>query len=288
MKGLVGRVLLALSTMILVPACGGGSSSGGGGGGGGGGGSSLPDLLDVGEFQRWFSPQTLTAGDSFTVHTELKNGSLSTSSGAFWVDFYASTNTTITTFDEFIGSVQVSSITPNDLRVVSWSGPFPSSIPAGTYWVGWIIDALNDVSESNESNNIAYKTSYQLTVNTPPPPPDPYESNDSFGTAYYLGGPINTYVVTPYINPSGDVDWFRVTEDAGFTLTITLDQLPADYDVELYNSSGTFLAGSYNGGTIAESITYTAPTTGSYYIRVDGFSGASSSTNSYRLTVDVP
>ncbi len=245
---------------------------------------SYPDLYDVAEFQRYFSPTTISAGQSFTVRTELKNGSLSVASGGFWVDFYASTNTTITTSDYFIGDAYVSGITPNDLAIAEWTGSFPSGIPDGTYWVGWIIDSTYIVTESNEANNTAYKTSYQLIVDSG----DSYEPNDTLATAYYLGGPLGTYTANAYISSSTDIDCFSVTQDAGYTITITLDQLPADYDLELYNSSGTFLAGSYNGGTITESISYTVLTTASYYVVVYGYNGAYSTTNQYRLTVNVP
>ena len=224
------------------------------------------------------------AEHAFGISTELKNGSLTTAAGGFWVDFYASTNTIISTGDYFIGTEFVSGIGSNNLAIVSWSGPFPNGIPDNTYWVGWIIDATDAVNESDESNNIEYKRGYQLIVTSS----DPYEPNDVMSSAYYLGGPVATYVVDSYINPSGDEDWYRVTEDAGFTLTITLDLLPADYDLELYDAAGTLLVGSYSTGTFLESIVYPAPSTGSYYIRVYGFASASSSTSQYQLTVNVP
>ncbi len=90
------------------------------------------------------------------------------------------------------------------------------------------------------------------------------------------------------VTPVGDVDWFAVYETAGYPLSITLTQLPADYDVELYNENGVKVASSTNAGTANESITYTTPAQGLYHVKVFGYDGARSSTAPYRLTVVVP
>ena len=128
-----------------------------------------PDLYDDGEPFRSFTPQTVTPGvTSFTVSTRVRNGGGS-SADAFDIDFYASTNTTISTADYLIGSDFISTIPAGGSATASWSGTFPSSIPAGTYWVGWRIDAGGFVVESNEGNNTAYKTGYQLSCSVVPP-----------------------------------------------------------------------------------------------------------------------
>ncbi len=80
------------------------------------------------------------------------------------------------------------------------------------------------------------------------------------------------------ISSSSDVDYYKFVIANGGTATITLNTLPADYDMRLYSSNGTTqLAISQNSNTTAESIsrTYTA---GTYYIKVYGYSGANSTT----------
>jgi len=89
-------------------------------------------------------------------------------------------------------------------------------------------------------------------------------------------------------NLQADADWFEVYETAGYQLSITLDQLPADYDIELYNDAGTKLASSLKAGTASESILFTTTATGFYQIRIFGYNGATSSATPYRLTVVVP
>ena len=83
-----------------------------------------------------------------------------------------------------------------------------------------------------------------------------------------------------------DVDWFSIDQDQGFTIQIQLDNLPADYDVELYSQNGTKVAASGNDGTTAEAINYTAGATQRYYLKVFGFQGAASDMP-YRLRVTV-
>jgi len=124
---------------------------------------TLPDLIDRGETYRSFSPQTIATSQSFSIYTDIRNSGLA-NSGSFNVAFYASTNTTISTSDYLIGAKNCGPINAGAWLDCDWSGSFPSSIPAGTYYVGWIIDSNNVIAESNESNNTAYKTGYQLTV----------------------------------------------------------------------------------------------------------------------------
>ena len=86
----------------------------------------------------------------------------------------------------------------------------------------------------------------------------------------------------------GDQDWFSVYEIAGKTLTVGVDLLPADYDVELYDEYGALVKSSANSGTTAESMTYAVPVSGLYFVRVFGYNGARSSATPYRLKITVP
>ncbi|MCK4312169.1 MAG: trypsin-like serine protease, partial [Candidatus Cloacimonetes bacterium] len=130
------------------------------------------DLIDDGQDWSGFSPTTVTAGVSnFNVWCDVRNIGTA-ASGGFYVSYYASTNTTINEYDYLIGTDYVYSISPFNWGDSEWSGTFPSSIPADTYYVGWIIDSGDDVQEFDENNNTAYKDSYQLTVTHPSPEAD--------------------------------------------------------------------------------------------------------------------
>jgi hypothetical protein len=95
--------------------------------------------------------------------------------------------------------------------------------------------------------------------------------------------PFNTDV-KGLISPSGDVDYYKFVVTTGGTISVTLGTLPGDYDVKLFNSAGTQVAISQNGGTTAETINYTAAA-GTYYVQVYGYGGANSSTTCYTLRV---
>ena len=113
---------------------------------------------------------------------------------------------------------------------------------------------------------------------------DPYEPNNTRATATVIA--VNTDI-NGLIGVSGDIDYFKFVTTTGLTnIKITLDQLPFDYDLRLYNSSGSTLSTSQNGGTTAEQIIRNTTTAATYYVRVYGYSGANSATSCYHLKVN--
>ena len=117
----------------------------------------------------------------------------------------------------------------------------------------------------------------------PPTCTDGFESNNTRATAKSL--PLNV-ANTALISSSNDKDWFTfTTTSAAPKIKVSLTTLPADYDVKLYNSSGSTLATSQNGGTTSETIIRNTATTGAtYYVQVYGYAGANS-TSCYTLQV---
>ncbi|MCB1228596.1 MAG: peptidoglycan DD-metalloendopeptidase family protein [Verrucomicrobiales bacterium] len=131
------------------------------------------DLYDDGESYQSISATSVQAGGTLTVQSDVRNGGTA-ASGSFAVKVYLSTNTTISSSDTLLGTVSMSSI-----DAVLWANAdlinatVPSSLAAGTYYVGWIIDAANQVSESNEDNNtVLYKSGSQTLTVTAAPSPD--------------------------------------------------------------------------------------------------------------------
>ncbi len=112
---------------------------------------------------------------------------------------------------------------------------------------------------------------------------DVYEPNNSKNAGKTIA--VNTNI-TGLISSTTDKDWFKFSTVAGSTnIKVVLDLLAADYDLKLYNSSGSQLAISQLGGTSAESITRNTSTAASYYVQVYGYSGANSTT-CYRLRIN--
>ena len=89
---------------------------------------------------------------------------------------------------------------------------------------------------------------------------------------------------TAQIASSTDKDYYSFSNtSAARNIRIDLTTLPGDYDVRLYNPSGTLVASSVNGGTTDELIRYNNGAIGTYKIYVFGYNGAFSSTQCYTL-----
>ncbi|MBN1809092.1 MAG: hypothetical protein JW909_08480 [Planctomycetes bacterium] len=116
-------------------------------------------------------------------------------------------------------------------------------------------------------------------------PVDPYEDNDSFGEAAFLGGTGYSGTVAGYLYPGGDSDYYWVSAGAGL-LYVDLTSLPADYDLFIYDSTFVIQDYSTQYGTTDESIVLDV-TSGTYYILVRGYMEAYDEA-AYSLTVTVP
>ncbi len=110
---------------------------------------------------------------------------------------------------------------------------------------------------------------------------DSYETNNTLATAKTIA--VNTNI-TALIGTSTDIDYFKFTNTSTQkNIKITLTNLPADYDVVLYKSTGTQLGISQNSNTTAESIVYNTTTVGTYYLKVIGYGSAYNTTQCYTL-----
>jgi Bacterial pre-peptidase C-terminal domain/Secretion system C-terminal sorting domain len=107
------------------------------------------------------------------------------------------------------------------------------------------------------------------------------EPNETLATASAISANTD---VRSQIASATDVDWYRFTNTAAAAnINILLSNLPGDYDVYLYNSAGTLLGSSTAGSTTNESIIYNTATVGTYYVRVIGYNGVSSTSVCYLL-----
>ena len=105
---------------------------------------------------------------------------------------------------------------------------------------------------------------------------------DTIATAVKLA--TNVGSVTGTVSAKTDVDYYAVTLAAGQTLTVGMTgPSGTDYDLNLVNASGTVLAKS-TGSTSTESMSYTATTATTVYVKVFSYSG-SSTTSTYKLTI---
>ena len=97
--------------------------------------------------------------------------------------------------------------------------------------------------------------------------------------------PFNTNI-TGLLSPSADVDNYKFVITTAGTVTATLTNLPADYDLKLLNSAGTQVGISKKGSTTNESINYSAKA-GTYYAQVFSSKNANSATKCYTIKVQL-
>ncbi|WP_250265699.1 C2 family cysteine protease [Rhodovastum atsumiense] len=113
--------------------------------------SPVPDL--VADTLRLGST-SVTAGASTTLSYHL--GNLGTGSAAAATSkIYLSTNSTISASDTLIATVNEPLLLSYYYMPDSITITLPGNLAAGTYWIGVIADANNQVRESNEGNNIS-------------------------------------------------------------------------------------------------------------------------------------
>ncbi len=109
-------------------------------------------------------------------------------------------------------------------------------------------------------------------------------NDNSMGVANTLGSLSGTTTRTGFVGSNDSVDFYQFT--GGGNVNITLTGLNADSDIELISDSngnglvdsGEVIASSYRGGTADESINLSAIGSGSYFVRVQQYSGDSNYT----------
>lgn len=108
------------------------------------------------------------------------------------------------------------------------------------------------------------------------------ESNNIMSNADEISDDEDVYGT---ISSASDVDWYKVQFASSGVANFWLGQVPSgcNYQLELYNASGTYLTGSYNGNGQQELISfYTVSANTLYYIKIYSASGYSSSQYKFR------
>ena len=114
---------------------------------------------------------------------------------------------------------------------------------------------------------------------------DIYESNNSLSAAKSIAVNSN---INATIGSSTDNDYFKFSTTTTLkNIRVTLDNLPGDYDLRLYSSTGSLLGTSQNGGTTSETLKYNNAKAGTYYARVSGYNGAFNASTCYRLNASI-
>ncbi|MBA3647397.1 MAG: T9SS type A sorting domain-containing protein [Chitinophagales bacterium] len=114
---------------------------------------------------------------------------------------------------------------------------------------------------------------------------DNFEPNNSKGAAAPIS--VNTDI-TALISSSTDKDFYSFANSVSQpNIQVTLSSLPANYNLFLFNPSGTQVASSKNSGTANEKIIFNTSVAGTYKIKVVGVSGAFNSSSCYTLNASI-
>jgi photosystem II stability/assembly factor-like uncharacterized protein len=108
-----------------------------------------------------------------------------------------------------------------------------------------------------------------------------YEPNNTSAAATFIFKNVDIFAA---ISDAADQDHFTFNLKAIDNVTISLTNLPLDYDMEVFSSTGASLGSSANGGTNNELITLNNLAAGNYKVRVIGYNNAFSP-NCYKLFV---
>jgi hypothetical protein len=110
------------------------------------------------------------------------------------------------------------------------------------------------------------------------------EPNDGFPQACPVSPPAR---LTGFIQTADDLDTFVVRVGAPGRLLATLTNLPADYDIHVYDASAKLVAESQNEGTADDTIDTQIGAPGNYFIFVNFGRGDLNPTAPYQLVVDL-
>ncbi len=120
---------------------------------------ALPDLV----MTQISGPATGATGTSISLANIVKNQGVS-STGSFTVGFYLSTDATITTTDTRVGTRGVGSLAAGSWSSATTTLTVPSTLTAGTYYIGAIADYNNSRAETSETNNALTGNTIVLTI----------------------------------------------------------------------------------------------------------------------------
>ncbi|MDF1836825.1 MAG: CARDB domain-containing protein, partial [Planctomycetota bacterium] len=142
---------LGLLLAMLLPSCGGGSSSSSSGGGSVGTGNLIPVAISG-------APTTLTAGEAIVVADTVRFEGTG-AAGPFRVGVYVSSDLAIAAGDPLVGFRTVNRLAAGSDSPNAVTYNLPASLATGTYFLALVVDDMDDVSESSESDNILWATS---------------------------------------------------------------------------------------------------------------------------------
>jgi subtilisin family serine protease len=205
-------------------------------------------------------PSTAKDGQTITLTGTVKNQGTSTAP-ASTIRWYLSTDNIITTADTPLVSLVTASLAGGASRAVSATATVPTSVPAGTYFIGAISDPDNVLAETNNTNNarasigtvvVSYSADLVLTALAGPSAAATGQNVSFTGTLKNQGlGAINQSVkVGFYVSTNA-----TITTDDRLITTTSVASIAAGQSIPLSVTATLrtgLAAGTYYIGAIAD------------------------------------
>ncbi len=153
--------------------------------------------------------------------------------------------------------------------------------PSTTY--DWRVYTNCSLTEASTYTSAQFTSAGSMPPPSASPCPGPYDisTNGTMGGAAAIG--MNTEVKGT-IAPVNDIDYYQFTVSSRGTITVWLTTLPANYNLAVFNSSGTQIGISQNKGSKNEWVSVMVEP-GVYYAKVYPVGHANSATSCYTLKV---
>lgn len=214
-------------------------------------------------------PSDIIQGEDAYLTSELKN-ECSDNAGAFEYGYYYSADTKLDDGDVLLSALPVDKLDGKTALTVDDKVQVPVDAKPGPAYILVAVDIADAVTESQELNNFDHQSVSIVELCLQ----DALEPNGAPSVAPLLPeGKSGDLSLCP-----NELDWYRIDAQAGETLTITaaFDHEKGDLDMRLYEVA-KFGKPVATGATKAapEQIVYTAEKSTTYYVRVNGFAGAS-------------
>src|SRR5438874_1062770 len=234
------------------------------------------------------TPDSLDKDPTITINFTVKNQNgipFLDDAGAFDVDFYVSSNSTISSADDFIGSSDFTGLGAG--KSVSRSVQFTSGMPSvdpfhddNQYFIGMFIDRIDVVSESDETNNRNRGQGLDRdNVLSEFNLPSPTDGTNFSATSITIGTDVFGSYEDEWIG-TRDQDIFAFTASAGKTIRFDYDatSLASSQDayLRIFNSSWNLVAANDNASAPGEPagddpyLAHTFTTAGTYYAVIGG------------------
>lgn len=214
-----------------------------------------------------------------TFNYQILNGGFASVANNINIDFYASTNETISTSDYFLGSKSISGISGVfSYRTYASTVTIPSSLPAGDYSVGWTMSTSGEYPSDQQCygyncSNMVAIVDQTLTVEDCTL--DIYEGDDSQLSSTSLNPNLSQ---NHSICATGDKDWYKIIiSNNPSAVTLTTSGATGDTVINLYNYNlSTVIETNDDGGSgLFSEITRVCGQDelgpGTYYLRVEEY-----------------